>query len=240
MKNSFRRRRLLGASLMEMTLYLGIAAALSGVTYGFLRSTTMLYAKNASIVRSHTSLRSVLDRLSNNLQQANSLPVLITTTGASSAAPSSGLYYDRYLGDPYVVSNPSGTGLPSSTVTVTLTRSTDANASPPIPAAGDAVLIDDPNGAVRALVSTVTAGAINGVTKQQPITITLTAALGEDDQLVPAGDPHGQARASGSVHRGAGGRPLGVPVLPQFRADARADQSRQLPGALEPIQHDAR
>lgn len=174
---SYRSRRS-GLSLVELMMYLGIAAVIAGVAYSFLRTATMLYAKNMSIVRSHTNLRSVLDRLGNNLQQANSLPVLINTSGAVSAAPASGLYYDRYLGDPYVVTNPSGTGLAATATTVILTRSTAALASPPIPAAGDAILIDDPNGAVRALVATCTAGAVDGQ-QHQAFTLTLTAALGK-------------------------------------------------------------
>lgn len=168
-----------GASLVELLIYFGIAVVISGVSYTFLHSATMLYSKNMSIVRSHTNLRSVLDRLSNNLQQANSLPVLITTTGASSAAPAPGLYYDRFLGDPYVVTNASGTGLPSATTTVTITRSTAALASPPVPVAGDAILIDDPSGAVRARITTSTPGAVNGATQRQSITLTLSAALGK-------------------------------------------------------------
>jgi hypothetical protein len=138
-----------------------------------------LYAKNMSIVHSHTNLRSVLDRLSNNLQQANSLPVLINTSGAVSAAPSSGLYYDRFLGDPYVISNSTGSGIPSSANIVTITRSVAALASPPIPAAGDAVLLDDPTGAVRALISSCTVGPVDAATQRQPFTLTLTAAVGK-------------------------------------------------------------
>jgi hypothetical protein len=167
-----------GATLVELMVYLGIAVVICGVTYSFLHSATMLYSKNMSIVRSHTNLRTVLDRLSNNLQQANSLPVLITTSGAASAAPAAGLYYDRFLGDPYVVTNATGTGLSAAASTVTITRSTAALASPPAPVAGDAVLIDDPSGAVRALISTSTAGAVDAVAQRQSFTLTLSAALG--------------------------------------------------------------
>jgi hypothetical protein len=172
-------RHRLGISLVELLIYLTIAVLVCGVTFSFLRGATMLYTKNMSIVGSHNNLRSVLDRLSNNLQQANSLPVLINTSGAVSPAPAQGLYYDRYLGDPYVVTNASGTGLSPSTTTVTITRSTAPLASPPVPVAGDAILIDDPGGAVRALISNSTAGAVNGVTQLQSFTLTLSAALGK-------------------------------------------------------------
>jgi hypothetical protein len=178
MKALQHRRRLSGISLLELVIYFGIAVIISGVAYSFLRSTMTLYAKNMSIVHSHTNLRSVLDRIGNNLAQANSLPVLINTSGAVSPAPSAGLYYDRYLGDPYVVANPTGTGLSAATTSVTITRSTVPMASPPVPHAGDALLIDDPNGTVRALISTCTVGAVDAGTQRQAFTLTLTAALG--------------------------------------------------------------
>ena len=183
---------------MELVIYFGIAVVISGVAYSFLRSAMTLYAKNMSIVRSHTNLRSVLDRLSNSLAQANSLPVLINTSGAVSAAPAGGLYYDRYLGDPYVVTNPGGTGLAATATTVTVTRSTVALASPPAPVAGDAVLLDDPDGAVRALISTCVPGAVDASTQRQPFTLTLSAALGRAISWAPP-----EIRTAKLIHREA-------------------------------------
>jgi type II secretory pathway pseudopilin PulG len=171
-------RKRAGFTLVELLIYLGLSVVISGVGYSLLNGQTRLYAKNMSIVRSHTNLRSVLDRLVNNLQQANSLPVLISTTGASSAAPSSGLYYDRYRGDPYVVTNPGGSGLTAATTSITITRSTAALASPPLPAAGDTLLIDASPSPVRALIATSTPGAIDTVNQRQPIVLTLSSALG--------------------------------------------------------------
>lgn len=168
-----------GLTVMEMTFYMAIGIILSYVTYSFMTSAMVLYAKNMSIVHSHTNLRSVLDRLNNSLQQANNRPVLIDTTGnAAVTASAAGLYYDRFLGDPYVVTNASGSGLPSNTTTLTITRSTHPLASPPIPVPGDALLISNPSGNVRALIATSTPGVVSGGTQQQPITLTLTAALG--------------------------------------------------------------
>ena len=177
MKHLNHRRSRSGASLVELLIYLGIAVVICGVSYSFLRSAMMLYAKNMSIVRSHTNIRSVLDRLSNNLEQAYTLPVLINTSGAVSPAPSAGLYYDRCLGDPYVVNNP-GAGLPASATGVTVTRSVAPLASPPLPAPGDAIVIDDPTGSIRALIATSTPGAVNVATQLQPIVLTFTAGLG--------------------------------------------------------------
>lgn len=167
-----------GLTMVELLFYLGISAVIAGVVFSFLTGASLLYAKNMSIVHSHTNLRSVFDRLTNNLQQAYTLPVLIDSSGNASAAPAAGLYYDRYLGDPYVVTNSSGTGLPSTTTTLTVTCSTVALASPPAPKTGDAILINDPSGNVRALISTCTAGAYDAANQRQSYNLTLSAALG--------------------------------------------------------------
>jgi len=171
------RRTLAALTLVELVVFLGISIAITGVAYSFLVSGTQLYAKNMSIVRSHTNLRTVLDRMVNNLQQANGLPVLIGTSGATSAAPAAGLYYDRYLGDPYVVTNPAGTGLSAGVTSITVTRSTATLASPPVPAAGDTLLIDASPDPVRALISTSAPGVIDAVNQRQPIVLTLSTPL---------------------------------------------------------------
>ena len=185
-------------TLVELVIYLGFSVIVSGVAYSFLTSGTRLYAKNMSIVRSHTNLRSVLDRLVNNLQQANSLPVLISSSGAASAAPAAGLYYDRYLGDPYVVTNPSGTGLSAGTTSITITRSTAALASPPLPVAGDALLIDATPNPVRALIATSTPGTVDNVLQRQPIVLTLSGTLGTAVSWTSS-----QVQTSRLVHREA-------------------------------------
>ena len=168
-----------GFTLVELMVYMCIGLLVSYVTYSFLTSATILYAKNMSIVHSHTNLRSVLDRLCNNMQQANSRPVLIDTAGnAVVTTASAGLYYDRYLGDPYVVTNATGTGLTAATTTITVTRSTAAMVAPPIPVPGDAILISNQNGDVRALITTSTQGAVDIVNQRQPVTLTLSAPLG--------------------------------------------------------------
>lgn len=172
-------RKRSGLTIVEMVFYMVIGVILSYVTYSFMTSAMVLYAKNMSIVYSHSNLRSTLDRLNNNLQQANNRPVLIDTSGnAVATATAAGIYYDRYLGDPYVVTNASGCGLPSSTTTLTVTRSTAALALPPIPVPGDALLISNPSGNVRAVIATCTPGTVDASLQRQPITITLTAALG--------------------------------------------------------------
>lgn len=170
-----------GMTLVETMMYVCVAVILSYVTYSFLIGATTLYAKNMSIVHSHTNLRSVLDRITNNMQQGNSLPVLIDTNGnAVVTPPSAGLYYDRYLGDPYVLTNPSGTGLPAGTTTITVTRSTAPLASSPAPVVGDAIVISSPNGSsgnVRSKISAIVTGALDAVNQRQSHTLTLTTPL---------------------------------------------------------------
>ncbi len=173
------RRRISGLTLVELTIYFSISVLISAVIYSFLTGASTLYAKNMSIVHSHTNLRSVLDRLTNNLQQAYTMPVLINTSGTTSAAPAAGLYYDRYLGDPYVITNSSGTGLASTVTSITITTSKAALASPPAPSVGDAILISEPTGNVRARITAVTTGTYDAVNQRQPYTVTLSAALGK-------------------------------------------------------------
>lgn len=179
MKNFRHHGQPAGFTLVELLFYLGISVLVSAVIYSFLTGATTLYAKNMSIVHSHTHLRSVLDRLTNNLQQAYTMPVLMDTGGNTSAAPAAGLYYDRFVGAPYLVNNSSGTGLASTTTSVTITASTAALASPPAPKAGDALLISDPNGDVRCRISAVSTGVFDAANQRQPYTLTFAAALGK-------------------------------------------------------------
>jgi hypothetical protein len=187
-----------GTTLVELVIYIGLSVVVSSVGLSFLISQTRLYAKNMSIIRSHTEIRSALDRLVNNLQQANGLPVLITTAGASASSPAAGLYYDRYLGDPYVVSHPGGTGLTAAATTVTVTRSTVPLASPPLPSPGDTLLIDAPGNPVRALIATSTPGVIDGTNQRQTIVLKLKSPLGKAVSWTPS-----QVQTSRLAHREA-------------------------------------
>lgn len=174
--HSFRNRS--GTTLAETMVYAVIGLVVSCVAYTFLLSTTQLYAKNLSLVHSHNDMRSVLDRTLNNMQQGNSLPVLIDTTGAVVATPpSAGVYYDAYKGDPYVITNPSGNGLAAGATSLTITYSTVTLASPPAPAVGDALIISNPGGDVRVRITASAAGAFDSANNRQPYTVTFTAAL---------------------------------------------------------------
>jgi hypothetical protein len=188
-----------GVTLAEMVVYSLVGVIVACVAYTFLVGTTQLYAKNLSLVHSHTDMRSVLDRTLNNMQQGNSLPVLIDTTGATVATPpSAGLYYDAYRGDPYVITNPSGNGLAAGTTTLTLTYSTASLASPPAPVAGDAIIISNPGGDVRVQLSACVAGSFDAVNSRQPYTVTLSTALASTISWTSA-----ETRTATLVHREA-------------------------------------
>jgi hypothetical protein len=190
------QRKCSGLTLVETMMYVAVAAILAYIIYSFVTSSMILYAKNMSIVRSHNNIRTIMDRTLNNMMVADSLPVLINTTAATTTSPAAGLYFDTYLGDPYVVTNPAGAGLPSGTTTLTITSSTAALASPPKPNPGDSLLINNPAGNVRAQIATCVAGTANAALQQQPYTVTLTTPL-----AAAISWPSNQIRTATLVHR---------------------------------------
>lgn len=168
---------LAGFTLAEMTVYAMVFGVVSIVALSFMRSGTILATKNAGVVRSHESLRGALDRLASNLQSASNVPTLINTSGATTTAPAAGIRYDRFLGEPYVLDPPLSAGSVSASASmVRVHRSTHALASPPIPQANDVLLINGPNGTIRARITSVTTEAASGGT--QRITCNLSAAIG--------------------------------------------------------------
>lgn len=169
-------RRSSGFTLVEILVTIVLLTILGTLISSFSLSGTWLFAKNTSLNGSHTSARSELDRLANELQQAYSLPSLIDTTGAPATAPTAGLQYDHFRGGPYVLQHPSG-GLTTGTTTVTVTYSLDPVASAPQPAAGDVLLIDTSAGTpVRAQISSVSGGSVSS--GRQTIDLILAAPFG--------------------------------------------------------------
>lgn len=166
-----------GFTLVE--LLVGMAAStLVGVgTFYLLNSAMLLTSKNFSYNITGNSLHRSIDRIEQYLQQANSNPTLIDDQGnAVGSGSAAGVVFDYFVGTPYVVTSGSS-GLPSSTSSLTLTISTDPLASPPIPEAGDVVLIDGAAASLRPVVgSGVSAGSVTAGRK--PITVPLTAVLG--------------------------------------------------------------
>lgn len=171
-----RRKTQSAFTLTEVIVAMAVGVVVSLLAYAYLRTGTLLVAKNVSTNLSNNDLRGSIDQITDRLQGSINIPVLIDTSGSPTASPAAGVYYDRLLGDPYIVTHPGGSGLSAAATSLTVTRSTDAYASPPIPQAGDVLLIDGAPANLRPRVSSVTtAGAGAGL---QAITITLSAALG--------------------------------------------------------------
>ena len=155
---------------------MAVGLVVSGLAFSYLRTGTILTAKNVTTNLTNNELRSSMDQIADRIQSAISVPVLINTVGASVSSPAAGVYYDRLLGEPYVVEHPGGSGLASSATSLVLRRSMNDYASPPIPKVGDVVIIDNPDFDLRPRVSAVSTAAVSG--GLQKITITLAAPLG--------------------------------------------------------------
>ncbi len=170
----------MGFTLVEILVALVVLSVVGILIATLTLSETWLYAKNTAVNGSHRSVRRSLDRLANELQQSQNLPVLIDTTGNTTAAPTAaGLSYDRLVGSPYRVNHPGGAGLPATATSVSITRSTNSLALPPVPAPGDVLLLDLPAGSpIRAQVASASVTSTNPVAEQQTLTLTLVNPLG--------------------------------------------------------------
>ncbi len=159
-----------------------ILAVVGVLATSFTVTETWLYAKNTALNTSHRAARRALDRLANELQQSQNLPSLIDATGNPAAsATAAGVSYDRLVGAPYKVEHPGGAGLKATDTKITVTRSTDFLASPPLPLPGDVLALDQPTGsAVRAQVASVKITKTDVAKARQTMDLTLTGALGAD------------------------------------------------------------
>ena len=152
-------------TLPEVCVTLGILAAVGGVAYTLLMSSTTLLAKNLSLNASNTTTRTTLDRIFAEINQANLVKppppfdpeaakfpcYLVNADGTPSTpgtGPAAGIVVDSYVGGPYIVGNP-GSGLAAKATTFKLYYSTDTFANPPAPVKNDVVIMD---GVTRALV----------------------------------------------------------------------------------------
>jgi prepilin-type N-terminal cleavage/methylation domain-containing protein len=169
-----------GFTLVEMIVALLVFTVVGLLISSFTLSETWLYAKNTAVNDSHRSARRALDRLANELQQSQNLPALIDTTGnPTTATPAPGLTYDRLVGSPYKINHPGGSGLPATAASVSITRSTNIFASPPVPAPGDVLLIDLPTGGpIRAQVAGATVTNTDSTAQQETLSLTLANPLG--------------------------------------------------------------
>lgn len=173
------RHRVCGFTLVEILISLAVLTIVGGLAYSMLISSTTLLAKNVSLNSSNTSVRGALDRICSEINQANGLPKLINADGtdaATSTGPAAGIIFDRYLGGPYIVTNPGGSGLSAGALTFQINRSTDPLASPPTPKGNDVVRID--NGGTRPLVASCSPSPYPLPTPAtETYTVTLKGAL---------------------------------------------------------------
>lgn len=198
MKRLIRSRA--GYTLLEIMVATVILAVVGILIGSFTVTETWLYAKNTALNTSQRAVRRALDRLANDLQPAQNLPSLIDASGnPATSTAAAGLSYDRLLGSPYKIEHPGGPGLKASDTKLSITRSTDPLASPPLPLAGDVLLLDQPTGGpVRAQVSSVTVTKTDSQKNLQTMEVTLTKSLGDDVSWDPA-----QTKTSPLVRRQA-------------------------------------
>jgi len=163
-------------TLVEVMIALSVAVVVGLAVFTSVNTAMFMTARNLSVNLTNNSERKSLDRIEQVIQQANTMPVLITTTGAAATSPAAGVSFDYYLGGPYVI-NATGSTVPASTTSLTIVLSTNVVASPPIPNPGDVLMINGAPSSIRALISTVVVGSTNA-SLQQTITITLANQLG--------------------------------------------------------------
>ncbi len=165
-----------GFTMVELMVSGVVASAVGLAVFAFLNAGMFLTAKNLSLNLTSNQMRGALDRVEQVLQQGDNNPVLIDATGATvTGVAAAGVKLDRFVGGPYVVTT-SGSGLAAGITTLTLTRSTNALASPALPAIGDVIRIDGTAATVRPRVSSTTVAAVDG-DLHQAVTATLAAPL---------------------------------------------------------------
>jgi hypothetical protein len=167
-----------GFTLIEILVSGIVSTAVGIAVFAFLNAGMFLTAKNLSLNLTSNQMRGALDRVEQVLQQGDTNPVLIDTTGATVASSSAaaGVKLDRYIGGPYVVTTTSGS-IGASATTLTITRSTNALASPPLPAVGDIIRIDGTATSLRPRVASTSVGTPDG-SLRQAVTVTLASSLG--------------------------------------------------------------
>lgn len=164
-------------TLVELMVGAAVASVLAVAIFALMNAGMILSAKNLSINLTSNSMRTALDRVEQAVQQAETMPQLIDTAGNPVAAGSAaGIRFDRTVGSPYVVTLIGGV-VPSTSTSLTLTRTTNSMAPPPVPRAGDVVRLSGTATTLRPHVQSVVAGAVTAALRQ-PFTVNLTAALG--------------------------------------------------------------
>ncbi len=166
-----------GFTLVEVMLAASIGGVVALFIGAFLSGSALLFAKNISTNMTHNSTRSALDRLAQDITQADGAVSLITATGAPVASgQAAGIEFDVLRANPYVLAHPGGAGLSATATTFTLKRTTNAVAMPPLPSVDDVIIADDA-ATVRLKVQTTTP-VVPVVGSVQDVAVNLQSAAG--------------------------------------------------------------
>jgi type II secretory pathway pseudopilin PulG len=164
-----------GFTLVELLVSGMISSAMGIAIFAFLNAGMILSAKNVSLNLTSNQMRDSLDRVEQVLQQGDTNPELIDTTGAVVASgAAAGVRVDRYMGGPYVVAI---AGAVAGSSSLTLTRSTDALALPPLPRLGDVIRMDGAPATPRARIGSAPSAPVAAGTARESITCPLAAPL---------------------------------------------------------------
>jgi hypothetical protein len=170
--------KLRGFTLIEIAIAGAVASAVGVAVFAFLNAGMYLTAKNLSLNFTSNQMRGALDRVEQVLQQGDANPVLVDTTGATVAnVAAAGVKLDRFVGGPWVVTTSAGT-IASSATSLTITRSTNSLASPPLPTIDDIIRIDGTAATLRPRVNTAPTVAAADGALHQTVTVPLASALG--------------------------------------------------------------
>ncbi len=187
------RRRQLAFTLVELLVATCASAVLASIIYTVGSEGLTAFARNISINRSYSDARFSLEIISNALQSAGHVPILLDSTGVATggALPAAGVRFYRYGFSPtYQI--PGGS---SSTMTLTVTVATGQT----VPSIGDLVAIAQigfqgtvtavscslPSGttnsssatpATLSFATTITAGCVPVTTTTTSFTVTTSSA----------------------------------------------------------------
>jgi hypothetical protein len=166
-----------GLTLVELITTMACGLVVIGAVAVLLSTGTMLFAKNVSTNASHISMRTALDRIGLAFNSSAGQASLVAANGtAVTSGSAAGIRFDQNLGAPYVVTHPGGAGIASTATSVTIVRSMNGLAAPPLPATGDILLLDGAQN-VRMRVSSVSPGAVDGQNRQS-IVVTISPSAG--------------------------------------------------------------
>lgn len=172
-------RKTAGFTLVETIVGMMAAVILGVGTFYLLNATMLLWSKNFSFNVTGNSMHRSIDRLEQYLQQADTMPTLIDSSGnAVGSGSAQGVVFDYFVSSPYVITA-SSSGLPSNTSSFTMTfYAASATASTQqTPIKGDVVRIDGTDSTLRPIVNNnpSPSGATPG---NQVMTVSLQSALG--------------------------------------------------------------